>query len=109
MNYYLVIGVHRSPWCSKEEYSTYLPFHHNVISEKSLTYKSLKDAFEKEVKEFWELCFNDAIDKLSEEELKICDSEAGYINAEYFLVSGNPFDIENIDVHGFETGEHLGL
>tara|TARA_A100000172_G_scaffold17098_3_gene9380 strand:+ start:427 stop:747 length:321 start_codon:yes stop_codon:yes gene_type:complete len=106
-----VIGVHRSPWSSPKEFDTYLPFHHNVISEKALTYKDLKDAFEKEVKEFWELCFftEHAMNKLSEEEFKNCDPDSGYINAEYFLASGNPFDIENIDVHGFETGEHLGL
>tara|TARA_B100001989_G_C24542073_1_gene468248 strand:- start:1423 stop:1752 length:330 start_codon:yes stop_codon:yes gene_type:complete len=109
MNYYLVIGVHRSPWCSEQDYNTYLPFHHEVISEKALTAEDLIKSFKEEVKEFWELCFDDAIHELSEEELKNCNPDDGYINAEYFLVSGKPFDIENIEVHGLETGEHLGM
>ena len=109
MNHYIVIGVHRSPWCSEEDYNTYLPFHHGVISEKALTSEDLIKAFEEEVKEFWELCFDGAILELSEEELQNCDPSDGYINAEYVLVSGNPFDIENIDVHALEAGEHLGM
>ena len=109
MNYYLVIGVHRSPWSSPEEFDTYLPFHHEVASKKVLTWGDIKNAFEEEVKEFWELCFKDAIHELSEEELKNCDPDSGYINAEYFLASWKPFDMCNMTVHGFETGEHLGL
>ena len=69
MNYYLVVGVHRSPWCSSEEFDTYLPFHHEVASKKPLTYGDIKDAFEEEVDQFWDLCFDDAIHKLSEEAL----------------------------------------
>ena len=109
MNYYLVVGVHRSPWCSSEEFDTYLPFHHEVASEKPLTYGDIKDAFEKEVEQFWDLCFDDAIHKLSEEELKNCDPNNGYINAEFFLASWKPFDMCNMTVHGFECGEHLGM
>ena len=49
MNYYLVIGVHRSPWCSEQDYNTYLPFHHEVISEKALTAEDLIKSFIKSI------------------------------------------------------------
>ena len=109
MNYYLVVGVHRSPWCSSEEFDTYLPFHHEVVSEKVLTYGEINDAFEEEVKDYWDLLFRDAIDELTEEEFKNRDPNDGYIHAEYFLSSWKSFDIDNMEVHGFECGEHLGM
>ena len=87
MFYYLLIGVHRSPWYSADDCDSFFPFLHNVQSELALTINELETAFELKVKNHWELLFDEALDDLSLEELQNCDPNNGYLNLDYFYCS----------------------
>ena len=109
MFYYLLIGVHRSPWYSADDCDSFFPFLHNVQSELALTINELETAFELKVKNHWELLFDEALDDLSLEELQNCDPNNGYFNLDYCLVNAKPFDTQNINVYGADLcNKYLG-
>mgnify|MGYP001157250769 CR=1 FL=1 len=85
MNYYLVIGVQRSPNDSPDDPDSFQPASIAVSSEEQLKMEQLEEAFEKGVNEDWEL-----------EEGQVFWNDDGYKHLDYVLVSNDPFPDSNI-------------
>ena len=104
MNYYLIIGVERSPHSPNDDGDSYDAFKVAVSSEKELTFEELEKAFEEEVEILWGLIFDD----LELEEQKDWEWGEGYKHAEYVLVSSEPFP-EDVDIYGVDlANDYLG-
>ena len=97
MNYYLVIGGQRPPNSPDDDGDSYDAFKVAVSSEKELTFEELEKAFKEEVEILWGLMF----DELELEEQKDWEWCEGYQNADYVLVSSEPFP-EDVDIYGVD-------
>ena len=104
IQYYLVIGVHRPPHLCSDDGDSYLPYQAHVSSEKELTFKELNKVFEEEVKELWSFMYAE----LEKKEMKDLLLDEGYKNADYVLVSSEPFP-EDVDIYGVDlANDYLG-
>jgi len=108
MNHYLVIGVERSPHSPDDDGDSYDAFKVAVSSEKELTFKELNKAFEEEVKELWSVMYEELKEGVPEEEVQDWLLDKGYTNADYVLVSSEPFP-EDVDIYGVDlANDYLG-
>ena len=108
INYYLVIGVHRPPHLCSDDGDNYLPYQAHVSSEKELTFKELNKVFEQDVKELWSVMYEELKEGGPEEEVQDWLLDKGYTNADYVLVSSEPFP-EDVDIYGVDlANDYLG-
>ncbi len=95
MNYYLIIGVQRSPDCSPDDEDSFFPASIAICSEKQLTIEELEKHFEKEVTEEWDI---------EEGQVFLCDS--GYKHLDYVLSSSEPFP--DFNIYGPDVADYIG-